>query len=564
MIGGSVSRHKLLILIAVVFLSSALSLAQEKPEEKTGETALKVKAYELLESLSTQITTLQSAENRARIRSNIAWSLWPHDEKRARALFIEVGPDLRLGLKLPAGDYDPQVEHTFIVFLQLRSDTIDRIAKYDPEFAFDFLKSTEPSDGQMPQALRERESAITLRLARQVANTNPDLALKLGRAAIAQGPSEELLTLLRPLLRKNREQGVALYREAVAKLRNGKLIGDYRLVNFALGLARITPPLADDTAFRELMNILTKESRSNKCGKETWDEMSYMCGQVRSFVAQMRENEPARDFPSESERRAWAPEAYAELEEHVAAGDLDALLQLAEKYPALKNTIYWRAFELARSTGNLERAQKIATAYDENPEAQQQMFRRIEQLKEAATLSEAELEEIQRQGEAIADMKKRVDYLIQNAVRIGANNRTVALKLLDRAVEIAEVMKPGRERTGALVGIAMLYCMEKSDRGFTIMESQMPKLNELIDAAIKLDGFDTQYVREGEWNMSANGNLGELLTFLSQNAAYFAWCDFDRAVNMAAQFERAEIRMMAQLKLAQGIIAGPPKRFRIY
>ena len=94
------------------------------------------------------------------------------------------------------------------------------------------------------------------------------------------------------------------------------------------------------------------------------------------------------------------------------------------------------------------------------------------------------------------------------------------------------------------------------------MESQLPKLNELIDAAVKLNGFDTQYVRDGEWNMSANGNLGELLTNLSQNAQYFAWCDFDRAVNMAAQFERPEIRMMAQLKLAQSIVAGPPKGFR--
>jgi hypothetical protein len=53
---------------------------------------------------------------------------------------------------------------------------------------------------------------------------------------------------------------------------------------------------------------------------------------------------------------------------------------------------------------------------------------------------------------------------------------------------------------------------------------------------------------------------GALLTFLSQNAGYFAWCDFDRAVSLAAQFERPEIRLMAQLKLAQAILAGPPKR----
>jgi hypothetical protein len=60
--------------------------------------------------------------------------------------------------------------------------------------------------------------------------------------------------------------------------------------------------------------------------------------------------------------------------------------------------------------------------------------------------------------------------------------------------------------------------------------------------------------------MSGEGVIGSLTTGLAHNAGYFAWCDFDRAVSLAAQFERSEIRIMAQLKLAQGILAGPPKR----
>jgi hypothetical protein len=41
---------------------------------------------------------------------------------------------------------------------------------------------------------------------------------------------------------------------------------------------------------------------------------------------------------------------------------------------------------------------------------------------------------------------------------------------------------------------------------------------------------------------------------------YFAFCDFDRALAMTSQFERREIRMMAQLKLAQGVLDEPPKK----
>jgi hypothetical protein len=112
--------------------------------------------------------------------------------------------------------------------------------------------------------------------------------------------------------------------------------------------------------------------------------------------------------------------------------------------------------------------------------------------------------------------------------------------------------------------MAMLYSFEKNDRAFAIMESLVPKLNELVEVAVKLDGYETNYLRDGEWNMSANGSIGRLLTDLSQQAAYFAWFDFDRAVSLASQFERPEIRMMAHLKLAQSILAGPPKRLPRY
>jgi len=60
--------------------------------------------------------------------------------------------------------------------------------------------------------------------------------------------------------------------------------------------------------------------------------------------------------------------------------------------------------------------------------------------------------------------------------------------------------------------------------------------------------------------MTAEGGVGSLLTGLAQNAVYFGWCDFDRAVALTSQFERREIRLMAQLKLAQGVLDGPPKK----
>ena len=67
--------------------------------ERAADAAVRKKAVELLESLASQIGTLQSAENRARIGANIAASLWTHDEKRARELLVSVEADINAGLQ---------------------------------------------------------------------------------------------------------------------------------------------------------------------------------------------------------------------------------------------------------------------------------------------------------------------------------------------------------------------------------------------------------------------------------------------------------------------------------
>lgn len=245
------SRHILqLILIAALLVWPAVVLGQQnttEPKQKLSDAELKEKAYDLLESLATQTSTLQSPENRARIGSNIVGSIWSHDEKRARSLLISIGEDIRSGLQLNEEGF-PADTRRFEVFIQLRADTINRIAKYDPELAFDFLKTTEPLYGKGSGQALDKERALALWLAKQIAATRPDLAVTLGQKSLAHGFSEDLLTLIRQLLRKNREQGIILYKETVRKIRNTKLKDNYQAVTFANSLTLLRPPLVDEMA----------------------------------------------------------------------------------------------------------------------------------------------------------------------------------------------------------------------------------------------------------------------------------------------------------------------------
>ena len=560
--------HHLNIAILLLLLFS-VTHAQDKAQ--TTDAARREKAVELLQSLATQVSNLQSAENRARIGANIADSLWAHDEKRARALFIGIEDDINWGLRVREIK-NPEDDYTSTVFRQLRTDIVTRIAKHDGELAFDFLSATAPRDEKLPRSIAERERDFELKLATQIVASNPDLALKIGHQSLSRGFSDNLLPLIKQLHNKHREQGVTLYKETVRALREADFSHHGRALDFARSLAQsLAPPLADEPAFRDFMELWISATLANGCDKlNVADESTPFCNQARYLMPQMKRFAPEQTAQlkhfavnNNGEFIEYPDSAYAELREALDAGEFDDALRLAKQYPQLESIIYWEAAMRAQANGETERAQKIANDLTSNREVQAQLLAQLKADNESASITDEQLERIPAVLNKYERVEDQIRFLTELANRVGAKNRPAALKLLDGASRLVESLKPGQQQMRSQIGLALLYCTEKSARGLVIMESLIPKLNELIDAAAKLDDFDTHYLREGEWNMSADGPLGEVLTDLSQNAAYYAWTDFDRAVSLAGQFERTEIRMMAQTKLAQSILAGPPKRFKI-
>ena len=561
---------KITIITAIfsLLLCSPIAHAQDT---KAADAARREKAFELLESLATQVASLQSPENRARIGANIADSLWKHNENRARAMFISIEDDIKIGFQ-DRDVTDPRDELTTMVFLKLRADIVQRIAKYDPEFALDFLNATElkTEDGAGSFASAQRD--LEVQLAKQIVAANPDLALKLGRQSLAHGFSDQLLSVLRQLHRKHRDKGVTLYKETVQKLRDADFSDDWEAVEFACSLVEsFAPPVADESAFRELVNTLITAALARKCDKKPKmeDDEDAFCDRIASLVATMQKVDPVRarklkHLTPNPDEQSWQSmeRPYTELEEVAQDGSVEEILGLAEKYPAMDVSVYSRAIAKAIESGDVERAKKIASSYPGEPDVRQMLQAQMAFIAADLELTEEQVAQYQMTLEQIPQDRNRILSLSVVASRVGAKNKSLALKLLDQAFELVERMKAPAGKIEMRLNVAMSYCTEGSDRGLQIVESQIPKLNELVEAAVKLDGFDTNYMRDGEWNMSANGSIGNILTRLSQNAGHFAWCDFDRAVSLAAQFERSEIRMMAQVKLAQSILAGPPSRNR--
>ena len=570
------------LLLAVLFCFQATPAQQtNSPTDKqaAADAALRAKAYTLLDSLSEQLSSLQSAENRARIGSNIAESIWSHDEKRARDLFALVADDIKLGLQQSKDKQDQRdAQQTFEVFRKLRQDNVERIAKHNPELALAFLKETLPAvieaaprrpDGEVPIELMRAEHDEELRLATKIGPRNAEVAVQLARQSLEQGLSDELLMLLIRLSSKNREQTQLLYKDIVQKVRDDDFNTYYPSISFASQLVQhFTPPAADEATYRELIDVVLAKAIAKGCAARSVEreQQENICVYIGALVPLMEKYNPGQArrlkgwAPQDHEYRSDVIQSYSELNYLYENGTVDEILALRSKYPALDSEILRRAISKAGAEGDMERAQKLASTYSGSSEAQQSLNQQLEVYNLSETKLDEELAKAEQEWAKLSP-PERAERLLMAADFFAVGNRKFSLKLLDRANASIDAFGPGERQTRFQIMLAQIYCLVNDDRGFSLMESLLPKLNDLVAAAAKVDGYDTHYLRDGEWNMTGAGSIGNLLTILANNAGAFAWCDFDRAVSSAAQFERAEIRMMAQLKLAQGILAGRPKPF---
>lgn len=555
-----------LTLILTIVLYSSTVLAQEKDttDSKQQDAELRAKAISLLQSLAGQVGSLQARENRARIASNIAGSLWKHDEQRARALLASVEDDIRAGLQ-PSKEYDEKHTHTLMVFLKLRTDTVERIAKHDARAALAFFQATAPEFGkEFAYEARAAERALEVQLAKQIATENPEMAVDLGRKSLAHGLTDDVLFILRKAARKDKQQARILHKEILEKLKESDFPG-FSNVQFTSNLVHsFVPPEADETTFRELINVLVTTAIDLGCAnKPSEDDDPQACYWLGSIFGYMEKVDPARSsklkrWEPNSEIHHGAVQAFLELNDLSRGGSVDEMLALASKYPEIATEIHSRAVMEVVALGDSERARKLVNDLVSDPDRKQWLLDHIARSDAWQMIDEENVKQVERTISNEPREKVRGSILLFAANRAAKTNPKMALKLLLQADELISSLKADSDQTEAQLALASLYCLVKSDRGFVMMESLVPRLNDLVAAAVKLDGYDSNYLSENEWNMSATGRVGKVLTVMAENAGYFAWYDFDRAVNLASQFERNEIRMMAQLKLAQGILAGPP------
>jgi hypothetical protein len=308
-------------------------------------------------------------------------------------------------------------------------------------------------------------------------------------------------------------------------------------------LARLVEPsLGGDPAFRELMNYFTDVALKAGCGNQklTDNDTYHFCYRLGVVVPLMEKVVGKRVAPLKYLARKggfpyeWSPEL-VQYEDVYQNGSLEDLLAMIPKFPEFREAGQSFVIRKILESGDLERARKFANEFTWQDRASKEFV--LQELDKAQRIvNEDTAPELLRGAKELPDEGHTFEHLFRMATEIGPRNPQTTLRLLDHASELLDKAPPDARQVQYQIGIAARYCQVKSDRCFTMMEPVIRKLNELVAAASKLNDFDNNYLRNGEWNMTAEGGVGSLLTMLAENAVYFGLFDFDRAIAMSSQF----------------------------
>ncbi|HMH42331.1 MAG TPA: hypothetical protein VK557_02500 [Pyrinomonadaceae bacterium] len=522
------------------------------------------KALDLVATLSEQVVNLHASANRIRAESEVADLLWVRDEKRARTLFTAAVT--QLASQIADLDYgDPDVYSEMQRISSSRQELILRIAPHDADLAINALQLTRMQGDNRSRYggnwTANNEANLEMMLANVIAAKDPAAALKLARTSLSRGVSWNVIAFLPTLYQKDAKSAQTLYKEIVGRIKDDNVSRNAELANNAWNLlVSFEPPQADEDTYRDLLtSMLSYVLASNRQTQPGMNMAQNMYYQIERILPLVDKYAPARS----AELREWSqgvehtldPSArmYQEMRQISEKGTVDDMLALASKYPPeFQNMLYQNAAWKAVTSGDTARAKEIADKIAD-PVQRRQVTDQIDNQAARAAEGDNKVVEARRLAEKANTINRKIEILIQSANTIvnTGGEKKAALDLLNEAkATLASTPQSAAELTAQL-RLAQAYMRLDTDQAFAILQPVVVRLNDLVAAAVVLDGIDFHYMKDGEWIMPGVNNLGNIVGSLDQILAGLGRIDFDRARTLADQIGRPEMRVLMEIDLVQ-------------
>jgi hypothetical protein len=236
----------------------------------------------------------------------------------------------------------------------------------------------------------------------------------------------------------------------------------------------------------------------------------------------------------------------------------DALLQAAQNAPQqMQSRLYQQAAYKAIDEGNTERARQIANDHLQN-NARDVVMQRIDFKEMAMKADGTRLADIRQSVARLQTDNEKIDMLIQVAGDVQKTNQKVALQLLEDARQIVNRRATNYEQFEQQLKVAHAFASIDLSRSFEVLDPAISQLNELLQAASVLSGFEINMFRDGEMSIQNGNGLTSTINRFGQELAVLARTDFERSETLAGRFQFAEPRIMTRLSIVQGLLGVKP------
>ena len=587
-----------LILTLVVPMVRAQSVSPEvsAAEKKKARAERDKKTGALVDEIIKELQSLTLPENRIRVCVGLAGSLWPRDEKRARMLFKEAAASLNEIIAEVTRE-DPEYEIRAQLIRQLRQEMVHVAASYDPRLAIDFLRATRIDSTDRPPnpGLTNLEAQLEMRVAMHIAPKDPNEALAIARdslrisldysalellynlhsqqKAIAERFLDDILNAIRTYGIRNSTATPIAITLLRTWIENNRAIRDPAAPRTTANLSLSN--LNEQTA-RELSTMIfdamlsdapptgiaiASGRRSFYGGATLYPGMIHgMFEQLKPIMPDIERFAPDRmvalhtrivelEKSTRAQQGPWAN--YQELTQN---GTPEALMEAAKTAPSeIVNSLVHQAAWKAINQDEDEKARQIVEQIGDPGQ-------RLEMKKQMARRAFSRAGEQKKVAEARSllsrlPLEEQVALLAQLAASFLESDKPVALQLLGEA----ESLIPGRifnyGQLQALIRVAANYGSLDVAKSAGVIEKVIDQVNELVAAALVLNGFDVQgYFRNGEFIIAGGNQLNNIVQECGGVLASNASRDFDRARSAAERFQRPEMRLIALSQIAQGLL----------
>lgn len=538
----------------------------------------------LIEQILSDIPNLKLGENRAFVYVKVGNHLWQTDEKRARSLFQNaVGELISAQILAEADKKNAGYQNDLLTGQNTRPQILNTIANRDAELALEYLYKTRPekvvkafsastakdskiSNSENYSYLVQNETNLEQSFIRLAADQNPARAVKLLKESLKKGVSNETLNLLKKLHEKDAEAANDFASEIVGKLLgvnfNPENQSNYQILNVAN--AFLTEFIRERTPTEKFLKFDSSQMKSladklisfylqqgDRYGYSAYSILpiaeKLSPGNVEQLKQKQRNNPRHGDFFSN-----YDPEISKLLTDSTA----EQLLGEAKKFPKnSRRQIYQTAASKFAQQGNVIRAKEVL-ADTFSDDALEDANRQLDWQYSYSLISEGKFAEAERIIDEFPD-NTRLGALVNLANAIyqqDPTNKSYSMAVLGKArASIAEKPEDATEMA-ELIQIISAYSTIEAVEAFRLLESLIPQINELSEAAVITYGFQRgSNVKNGEFLLTSGNPAVSYFNDYSI-LAKLAKSDFDRLTILIDGFSRRESRIALKLQLAEGIL----------